>query len=147
MKKIGFSLVELLVVIVILGIVLGISAPSFSSFFLRAHLDKDAQTFRSLHEKAFFLARSEGIVSGVRVSAGDNSFVFFTCENSDCSQKQETISPLASGAQHETSAEVVYLPPFGVIRAQNEKTRFSFFRFSSSRSFLLYSFSGLLESQ
>ncbi len=60
-NRAGFTLIELILVMALLGIVLAVSAPSLSRFFKGRGLDNEAQRFVALTRAAQSRAVSEGV--------------------------------------------------------------------------------------
>ncbi len=60
-NRAGFTLIELILVMALLGIVLAVSAPSLSRFFKGRGLDNEAQRFLALTRAAQSRAVSEGV--------------------------------------------------------------------------------------
>src|ERR1043165_5754575 len=57
----GFTLIELILVMALLGIVIGVSAPALSNFFRGRNLDNEGRRFVALSRYAQSRAVSEGV--------------------------------------------------------------------------------------
>ena len=70
----GFTLVEVITVIALLGIVLAVAVPSINSTLNEMKLDSAAQEVVSAIHYVRSLAIKEGVVYGVKFTAGANKF-------------------------------------------------------------------------
>lgn len=72
-SKAGFTLVELIVVIAILGILAGIAVPAYSGYIKKANGAKDTQFLSAVYTAAASACAAKGDVSEVTVSATDGN--------------------------------------------------------------------------
>lgn len=77
-KKYGFTLIELMVTISIVGILMAIAVPNFQTFMLNSRITTQANEFLT----ALNYARSEAVKRGVTVTVCPSSSPFTTCAGS-----------------------------------------------------------------
>jgi prepilin-type N-terminal cleavage/methylation domain-containing protein len=113
--KAGFTLIELIVVIGIIGIMVGVAAPNFRSFTLNARLNLSRDLIVTELSDAFSSARSSRDLHRVSGELGANEVV-----QSVCSREQVCTDPVNPGSCSEVSQcevkEVILLEPGIVIR-------------------------------
>ena len=125
-KQSGFTLVELVIVIALIGILYGISVPNFKGFRAEQKLIQSAQTLQHEVRSASENARSQQKVFGVSIDSSVPSFVRHECEYKDFNQTTNTCSTpgdqvLQDGlpffeinqVDPDTNFEVYFLPPEG----------------------------------
>ena len=69
----GFTLVELIVVIAILGILAGVAIPAYSGYIAKANTASDVTTLDAVKTAAFAVSATQGEVTSLTVTETDGS--------------------------------------------------------------------------
>lgn len=83
-KTKGFTLMELLVVITLIGIIASMVGPGFLDFYERKNIKDSVQTIKTTFSKGFSSARSNNLIFGVKGRKSDQEITFFECDFPDC---------------------------------------------------------------
>lgn len=83
MKRRGFTLIEVLVVLVIIGIMLGITIPSFERYQARTRLVGDFARLTGMLDEAFSASRSEPLYFDFIFEKGSTSFTYCESDGSE----------------------------------------------------------------
>ena len=116
----AFSLVELVVVIAIIGIMVGVAAPSFSNYYRKFGFSQVLQGVETALHKGFSGARSSSAVFGLR---GDvmGAVFSFKCLSRDCDAEDVEeieldgffLEKVEFDDEDSVGFEVQFLPPHG----------------------------------
>lgn len=149
MNKKAFTLIEIMITFVILGIMSSLVAPSFFAYQRQKDLDLSIQLIETTLEKSFSSSRSVPRIFGVSALQKASELEIFECEYPTCLQKKtSTLSLLPNIMITETFA-IRFFPPHGDIdtlafpdntldiRIQNHKRE--------SRGLRIHKASGLIE--
>lgn len=144
MKNSGFTLVELLVVIVLIGILASIGAPSFmrsQQYKKNYNIVRDIESALSF---AFSLTRSERVQA--RAFSDGTDFVVESCKEEDCFIIQRTIIP--EHINIPSDLEIVFNYPHGDILIPEQERMYTIaIEDSNDFSLFVLPVSGLIYSQ
>ena len=156
-KKSGFSLIELLTVITIIGILSSIAVPSYMKFYRQTNLKNAVGELKSGLNEAFSHARSHSETVIVTGAEDAQTFLVESCETKDCINKKsvegfENIT-FKGKVFLKTTFEIKFLAPFGNIdydknRADNPnevELEIKLENQDASQSLKIYKKSGLVE--
>lgn len=125
MKKYGFSLVELIVTMAIIGILSGMVAPTFMQYQQKRKLSFSIDLVETALQKSFSNARSEPRIFGVKGEQNGEGYTMFSCvykeEDTEhlCQRSfndyKETRISFESGVKNRHSFFIQFLPPHGDI--------------------------------
>ena len=79
----GYTLIEILIVVAIIGLILGIAIPNFASMRRRMALRAAAGELRSLFHLVRMRALARGVNTGVKFAMQDGAWHFATYEDGD----------------------------------------------------------------
>ncbi len=125
-KTPGFTLVEIIISVIIIGILAVVSLSTFSHFREKSNLDLSAQILESTLQKSFSQARSNPAIFGVLGTENGNKVYTFRCEEANCADRDPLnilpITKLEGGVQIKTSEyfDIRFLPPHGDIEFFDE---------------------------
>ncbi len=84
-KKTGFSLVELLVTVTIIGLITAIAAPSYLEYYRKTNLDNATKLLQASLNEGFSKSRSQAHHYEVSGEKDQPFFVIKKCEDKTCS--------------------------------------------------------------
>lgn len=146
MTQRGFTLIELVVVLALLGILASLIAPSFMSYQNKTRLRMSAQLVETSLSEAFSLARSEPAFFIVEAQTQGRNVQLKRCdEGCDCDDVQED-QPLSQSVTNETAFEICFAPPYGdIVDMASEETNIFLTNGDQRTGIKIWHRSGLIE--
>lgn len=154
-KTKGFTLMELMVVITLIGIIASMIGPGFLDFYERKNIKDSIQTLKTTFSKGFSSARSNNLVFGVKGLKNKQEITFFECDFPNCTNQKnfKTESLESKVSINSDNFEIHFSPPHGNISyfAENnvENTTDEFFEVTLKNKYFkkikIYKKSGLIE--
>ncbi len=147
-RRAGFTLVELIVVIAIMGLLAAIIAPSFSQFLETSRLKYSQQLVETTLGKAFSSARSHPESIIIRGQDGGNFLEITTGTNplgTPCSQESAFCQKLDRGITFTGDFQVTFTPPYGDISETGDQTDIFLKSTNYTVQIRVYHVSGLIE--
>ncbi|MCK4307512.1 prepilin-type N-terminal cleavage/methylation domain-containing protein [candidate division WOR-3 bacterium] len=134
MRKKGFTIVEMMVVIAMMGIIGSIAIPSFRNYIVRMRLTRARDEILSTLKLARARAMSERIVYRVSFNTADSSYSVGKDPDGDGTFTYEGTKPLPNGISFQTSGSdfefypdrtgAVLTSDLIIINTKNEDVRF-----------------------
>lgn len=128
----GFSLIEILIVVTLMGVLIGISAPGIQRFYQNYNRKNSVEVLESSLSEGFSTSRSKN--EKITIS-GKKSADFFSIN-----QKKKN---LFGNVQFQEDFQITYLPPFGDITEDSSEE--IILKNNKSIVFRIYKKSGLIE--
>lgn len=149
-RRAGFTLVELIVVIAIMGILAVIIAPSFTQFMETSRLKYSQQLVESTLGKAFSSARSHPKGMIVRGWAGSRSLEIILDNGTvppptPCGQESASCQKLDRGISFEEDFQITFTPPYGDIGEIGTETNIQLNSTNHAAKIRVHHVSGLVE--
>ena len=153
-KAAGFSLIELLVVITILGLIMAMVAPNYLRYYQKTNLENTAKLLQSTLYEAFSLARSRAGHYQV-VGTKDNDFIeILKCDDLSCSSTtpESTFEFLGQNTLQVQDLQVQFSAPLGNLSFPAEASTIKEIDVivgdgTASKALKIYRDSGLIELQ
>lgn len=116
-KSKGFTLMELMVVITLIGIVASMIGPGFLDFYKRKNIKDSVQTLTTTFSKGFSSARSKALIFGAEGKKEEGEIIFFECDFPSCTTKTNFQSEeLEKNVKIKSDDfEIRFFPPHGDI--------------------------------
>jgi prepilin-type N-terminal cleavage/methylation domain-containing protein len=147
--KTGFTIIELIVVITLLGLLAAIAGPSFSQFIETSRLQYSQQLVETNIGKAFSFARSHPETKTIHGWAGSRSFSVLPAnippQNTPCATESETCHQLDRGVGFEEDFSITFTPPYGDIEPREGETVIRLKSKNYAVQMIVYHASGLVE--
>lgn len=145
----GFTMIELIIVITLLGLLTAIAGPSFSQFIETSRLQYSQQLVETNIGKAFSSARSHPETKTIHGWAGSRSFELLppniSPQKNPCITKSETCYQLDRGVRFEEDFSITFTPPYGDITPREGKTVIRLKSKNHTIPMAVYHASGLVE--
>jgi prepilin-type N-terminal cleavage/methylation domain-containing protein len=124
MKKSGFSLIEMLVVIVVMGMLAGLSVFSYRTIFAKSRLEETMNRVRAFYEGVNKRAVTEGYSYAIQIDKEDNFLKYISADGSrrDILAFREGLDLEFDGGENPISL-IVYVD--GFVRDVNDIRNFS----------------------
>ena len=147
--KAGFTMIELIIVIALLGILTVMTGPSFSQFIETSHLQYSQQLVETNIGKAFSAARSHPETKTIHGWAGSRSFALLPAnvspQKNPCNTESETCHQLDRGVTFENDFSITFTPPYGDIEPREGQTVIQLKSKNHMIQMVVYHASGLIE--
>jgi prepilin-type N-terminal cleavage/methylation domain-containing protein len=115
-KKLGFTLLEIMLVITLIGILLGIFMPAFSSLFFRNNIDSAGEKIKTELYRAHSYARSSKNDSSWGLYIENNRIILFSGNSySNRDATKDEIESLSGNLNISGLTEIVFQKNSGLI--------------------------------
>jgi type II secretion system protein H len=103
MSRIGFTLIEILLVLVIMGIVLALAVPDMSKAYQHLQLNKTSEDLLDLSRWAQAMAMQQGRIYALAFSGNRRSYKIERTQTTDDEEDQADLEPVqgAAGKMHD----------------------------------------------
>lgn len=147
--KSGFTVIELIVVIVIVGLIAAMAGPSFRSFIDASRLSFSSQLVETTLGKGFSQARARPRAMLVRGWEDSRRMELIATEDGaqggECMLSEATCQQLDSGVTFAEDFTIEFTPPYGDISNSNDVTEIEIMGRTKKVNILVHHISGLVE--